>query len=297
MPGWQRWRPKKRRKAGAMADLLSRVHKVSQDALASGALEPIPTCQEVVEEQGVEFLLRVLDNLSRKDEARDKLKRAGAHRTDPFLPYDPALYVEEVAPRHRCLLNKFNVVQHHVLIVTREFEPQTDLLDAGDFQALVHCMAQMPGLGFFNGGEMAGASQPHKHLQLIPLPMAPFDVLPFSASIAEVPVGGPQCCPALLFRHGLIRFPSSPSKETKENAQVMLRAYLTLRTYLDLGEADPYNLLVTDEWMMLVPRSQEKWQGISFNALAFCGAMLVRDGEQASLLKKEGLMQALAAVT
>ncbi|SEG06425.1 ATP adenylyltransferase family protein [Marinobacterium lutimaris] len=279
-----------------MVDLLARVQEVSASALASGALQSIATRTEIIDEQGVSFLLRVLDNLERK-QAQQRLESAGRRRVDPFLPYEEALYVGEVSPRHRCLLNKFNVVENHLLLVTREFEPQTDLLNSGDFQALAQCMLAMRSLAFFNGGETAGASQPHKHLQLIPLPMAPFDALPFSASIEAGPVGTPQCCSALLFRHGLIHLPPTPSKETKEKAQVLQRAYLSLRDFFDLGDDDPYNLLVTDEWVMLVPRSNERWQGISFNALAFCGAILVRDLEQAALLKQEGLMRALIAVT
>ena len=32
-------------------------------------------------------------------------------------------------------------------------------------------LAEFDGLGFYNGGETAGASQPHKHLQIVPLPL------------------------------------------------------------------------------------------------------------------------------
>lgn len=36
---------------------------------------------------------------------------------------------------HTLLLNKFNIVPHHVLVVTRDFQQQTDLLKLGDFEA------------------------------------------------------------------------------------------------------------------------------------------------------------------
>jgi ATP adenylyltransferase/5',5'''-P-1,P-4-tetraphosphate phosphorylase II len=36
---------------------------------------------------------------------------------------------------HTLLLNKFNIVAHHVLVVTRAFEPQTDPLNLQDFAA------------------------------------------------------------------------------------------------------------------------------------------------------------------
>ena len=58
----------------------------------------------------------------------------------------------------------------------------------------------------------------------------------------------------------------------------------------------PYNLLVTRDWMFAVPRRQECYESISLNALAFAGAMLVRDGEQLNVLKKRGPMAALEYV-
>ena len=54
--------------------------------------------------------------------------------------------------------------------MTRAFEEQTDLLNLEDFAALWFCLQEIDGLAFFNGGKIAGASQRHKHLQLIPLP-------------------------------------------------------------------------------------------------------------------------------
>ncbi len=71
------------------------------------------------------------------------------------------------------ILNKFNVVDNHLLIVTREFEQQRSLLTLRDFEALWRCLNEYDSLGFYNGGPEAGASQPHKHLQLVPLPLAP----------------------------------------------------------------------------------------------------------------------------
>jgi len=54
---------------------------------------------------------------------------------NPFLPYDEALWVAHLSARHTLLLNKFNVVRHHLLVVTRAFEPQAAPLSAGDLGA------------------------------------------------------------------------------------------------------------------------------------------------------------------
>ena len=52
--------------------------------------------------------------------------------TNPFLPYDEALWVGHLSESHTLLLNKFNLVEHHVLVVTRDFQSQDDPLNAAD---------------------------------------------------------------------------------------------------------------------------------------------------------------------
>ncbi|KEA62155.1 Ap4A phosphorylase II [Marinobacterium lacunae] len=279
-----------------MVKLADRVEAVTQAALANGALQSIQTVAEVVNEGEISYLIRVLDNLKRKDEARARLKKAASHASNPFLPYEEALYVCELGEHHRCLLNKYNVVDKHLLIVTSRFEPQSDRLNLNDFRALSQVMAEIPGLAFFNGGEQAGASQPHKHLQLVPLPMSPFAETPFSEQLNHVSGEHPQGCEALGFRHCVMQLPSALFEDAAQAGQQLLAAYESLRDALNLADDAPYNLLLTRHWMMMVPRRAERWQSISFNALAFCGAILVRDEEQAAKLKEEGIMRALVSV-
>ena len=38
---------------------------------------------------------------------------------DPFEPHEEALFVQDLGPDHKLLLNKFNVVAHHCLVVTK----------------------------------------------------------------------------------------------------------------------------------------------------------------------------------
>jgi ATP adenylyltransferase len=58
-----------------------------------------------------------------------------------------------------------------------------------------------------------------------------------------------------------------------------------------------YNLLLTREWLMLVPRRKEAVAGISFNALAFCGSILVKNREQRDQLIEIGVSRALHEIT
>ena len=65
---------------------------------------------------------------------------------NPFLPYEEDLWVSHLSPSHTLLLNKFNVVPYHLLVVTREFQSQQDPLKAADFDATL-----MVGGLFFQG--------------------------------------------------------------------------------------------------------------------------------------------------
>ena len=42
--------------------------------------------------------------------------------------YEVDLFVADISPTHVCILNKFNVVDYHLLIITRAFESQENLL-------------------------------------------------------------------------------------------------------------------------------------------------------------------------
>jgi ATP adenylyltransferase len=295
----------------------------AREALASGDLLSIPTSSELLSEQGLQFVVRVVENLERKD--ADRRRRAGMAdptagaarrsesdpggerpaRPNPFLPYDEALYVGDLSATHVALLNKFNVVDHHLLIVTRAFEHQDRLLTEADFAALCRGLREVDGLGFYNGGEIAGASQPHKHLQLVPLPLAEKGPpIPLEAALA--PRGAPgelKRSPRLPFVHSRVGLPAG--FEAAADAPARLLGWY--RAQLEAvgrpvfrgphgATVDPYNLLVTRRWMLLVPRIAECFEHISLNALAFAGSLLVRRPAQVDLLRRRGCLAALAEV-
>ena len=116
------------------------------------------------------------------------------------------------------MLNKFNVVEHHLLIVTRHFEHQDTPLTPADWEAWWACLAEYDGLGFYNGGTIAGASQTHKHLQLVPLPLAPSGPRIPLEPLLELPAGAEELgrAPGLPFSHMLARLDpggmSSPAR-------------------------------------------------------------------------------------
>jgi Ap4A phosphorylase N-terminal domain len=225
--------------AGGSAQLWDRLQHVYNTALANGDVFKTDTDDKVFQDSilNVGFVLRVAAALNSKPKAAEPNSRQGndtlllqqchprnavcgmSMRTlcaccssgkpaNPFLPYDEALWVAHLSDTHACLLNKFNVVAHHVLVVTRTFERQTEPLNAADFDATLrllqvgskgwrqccclfatlqserhfarvlspsatkcpHSVLQaMPhgGIAYYNCGPESGASQPHKHLQVL----------------------------------------------------------------------------------------------------------------------------------
>lgn len=286
----------------APGDLWSKIQQQTRHALACGALQPINTHYEFVEQGGMRFLVRVLANLVRKEKADLAQRMKPGQPSNPFLPYDSDLFVANLSATHLCLLNKYNVVDNHILIVTRAFEDQDTWLTQADFEALAMTMTDIDGLAFYNGGRLAGASQRHKHLQLVPRPLCPDNSpLLLATVITDLDFPGdtadPIVSPVLPFRHAILPLAATPSVTGKS----LLEAYYALLLSLGVDwsqapQALPYNLLITRRWMMAVARQQGSYESIPVNSLGFAGSLLVKNPEQLALLKALGPMTVLKNV-
>ncbi|UBF26713.1 phosphorylase [Kovacikia minuta CCNUW1] len=280
--------------------LWTRTKAQTAHALQCGALQPIPTRYEFVEQDGVSFFVRIADlALKDQDRKRQDAFAVSGKEQNPFLPYDENLFVTDISDTHVCLLNKFNVVDYHLLIITRAFEEQESLLTLPDFEAMWACLNEVEGLVFYNSGEPAGASQRHKHLQLVPFPLAP-GVLKIPLEPVLETARSPnsvETIPIFPFKHALIWFASPPPESPLRSAKLTLDNYYRLLHAVDLHppgdispswQPSPYNLLITREWMLMVPRSQSHFEGIPVNSLGFVGALLVRNQPQLQFLKEGG---------
>ncbi|WGV26338.1 ATP adenylyltransferase family protein [Halotia branconii] len=283
--------------------LWTSVKEQTAHALQCGALLSIPTEFEFVEQDGVLFLVRILSNLNRKKAAKEKQDKQTTNsgkEFNPFLPYEEDLFVADISETHVCILNKFNVVDYHLLIITRAFEEQESLLTLEDFAALWACLADFDGLAFYNGGKIAGASQRHKHLQLVPLPLAPCGwQIPIEPLLASAKLQDSiATIPELPFTHAFAPLDS----DLVQSPLALLECYRTLLRAVGLDAVDgnkqsgAYNFLATREWMLIIPRSQEHFQSISINSLGFAGALLVRNEQEMQLLKNQGPMNILKNV-
>jgi ATP adenylyltransferase len=283
--------------------LWNEVVTTTRQAIADKSLQTIETQSHHLQQQGLDFVVRVADNIKRKSEQKKT-------RPDfnPFLPPEPALTVCDLSKSHIAVLNKFNVVEHHLLIVTREYQTQQRILDRADFSALCLCLPEYPSLGFYNGGEEAGASQKHKHLQLVPLPLyGEKSPLPFSTVFSRHrESNGIIQLPELPFRHAWSSLPQGLFDQPKTATEYCHGIYRKMLDKLSIppltdnqGEfqSAPYNLLLTKQWMLLVPRSSEYCEGISINAMGYVGSLFVMDQAGLQKITDIGPMNLLQAVT
>jgi ATP adenylyltransferase len=271
--------------------LYTAVRTATARALASGSLTPLATRAHVVEDAGIHFSVRVVSSLASRP--RPEPGR------NPFLPYDEDLFVSEVGPDHVCLLNKYPVLRDHLLIVTRKFEEQESPLALRDFEALWSVLLEGDGLAFYNAGLQAGASQPHRHLQVVPTPLGPtpqrtpidpvIDQARFDAAVGRAG--------RFPFHHAVARLRSLTTLPPGVAARGLHGLYREMARAFGCERAGrPYNLLVSRDWMLFIPRARESWQSISVNALGFAGALVVHDEAQLERVRAAGPMSLLEHV-
>lgn len=276
--------------------LWRRITEQAACARNAGALHSISSRCRYLEDGGIRFAVRILPALALKQALRQvqaEKKQAGQHY-NPFLPPERDLSVAAVSDTHLAVLNKFNVLDHHLLIITKHFELQESWLTQADFEALWRCMAEFEGLGFYNAGEMAGASQRHKHLQVVPLPLAPEGpAIPVQTLLKS---GAEISTTSLPIPHRIVGLQLDRRKDPAEVVRWMLKSYLQMAAELDV-EAHSYNLLVTRKWMLMIPRSRGRFGPISVNSLGFAGSLAVKDDKEFEMVRQTGPWRILMGVS
>jgi ATP adenylyltransferase len=211
--------------------------------------------------------------------------RQGGPKPNPFLPWDRPLQVELLEPAHVLLLNKYPVQEAHLLVITRDWRPQVGWIETADWQAVAAVSQDTGGLWFFNSGARSGASQPHRHLQLLPrragemsCPLAP-------RFLAQL--GGGEAPWNWAYR-------LSPRSDPGGGADLE-ELYQAHAHALGLGDPGrdphprhPYNLLFDDQWFMTVRRVREHCAGFSINALGFAGFLLSTEDSDLDWLERHG---------
>ncbi|RIA88439.1 HIT-like domain-containing protein [Glomus cerebriforme] len=295
----------------------NKVTETYDRALRRGELYFVKSTIVNVTENDIEFEIRFAPSLAKRPTAEQTDENHMKHKVDPFAPYNQDLFVQEYG-NHIVLLNKFCVVPNHLLVVTKEFEEQTDSLNQEDLAALWYCMMQFKNqqiIAFYNCGNHSGSSQPHKHMQVVPLPSDDRFTPPINAIIYKYQNKKPgeifnfQELPyfhyvTLLDPQQLCGHHGHSHKETV--SQYLTENYLALIDAMVEGmRASPltegfhplsYNFLITHTWMMVVPRLSEKYEQISVNSLGFAGMLLVKNEEELDFVKNVGILRILEGV-
>ncbi len=246
------------------------------EALRLGTLEPLHAESVVLHEEPGPFVLHVARALRRKPTGG-----RNGRRPDPFVPpYEPSLHVGALPGGWHVLLNKYPVLPEHYLLVPERFEPQEAPLDEACFAAACFALEALDGLLFYNAGAAAGASQPHRHLQLVALPLHP--------GLPPVPL-----LEAVLGHRLPVRLAVAP---TPSDVAGWRRTYAALLEANAWRAEQPYDLLATRRWCWLVPRRTECWGEVSVNALGFAGSLYLPDRDRLEQVRRAGPAELLRAV-
>eukprot|EP01012_Entosiphon_sulcatum_P013648 TRINITY_DN18868_c0_g1_i1.p1 TRINITY_DN18868_c0_g1~~TRINITY_DN18868_c0_g1_i1.p1 ORF type:complete len:300 (-),score=32.74 TRINITY_DN18868_c0_g1_i1:1-879(-) len=285
------------------ASLWTKVVEKTQTALKSGALHPIRTKAVAALDSGAPLVLRVPVH----DFPVKPISPTRAEEQSPFLPpYHPDLHVGDISATHVCFLNKYCVSEHHVVLATREFEEQGCSLTVQDFQAAQLLLQAYDSLVFYNSGPLAGASQRHKHLQAVPLPLVPeLSDLPHVPITPLLPAVGPL---------GVLQGEPFPHVRIEIKDASAYALYAAFTDIMSLLRSTPrtsgpclvstpvtftgqFNLLLTRRWMMVVPRAAAEWTDLTINALGFAGTILLRTHKQLEAVKLAGPAALLRVVS
>ncbi|QGA20038.1 hypothetical protein EYB26_007738 [Talaromyces marneffei] len=271
--------------------------------------------------RGIDYQLRYCPALSKKPEKQSPQNKPPGPKPDPFENPSGDLLITDVSlckeaeKSHNLILNKFPVIPNHFILATKQFEKQTDLLEKEDLGIAYACLQAWeypsPADGvdvkeeekrkerrrrrlfmFFNSGDESGASQPHRHVQFLPIEdmrdqeedsesekrsaswIPLIDLLLTSADVQTSSSSGIRHLPNLPVQHFAMQIPrseSSPSPSVDKLHEIYLSLYHAAllasttspsvtteeQTRTSGAAAISYNLAMTRDIMMICPRRKE----------------------------------------
>ena len=264
--------------------LWSKALEISRKAVDCGALIPLETLKYKSNDYFCDYELRFL-----KSPIPKYLIEYGPKR-NPFIPWDSRLEIQQIKDKHTLILNKYPVQLGHMLLITNSWNAQNGWLSIDDFEAIVNVDNDTSGLWFFNSSKEAGASQPHRHFQLLPRH--------YNESVCP---RYEWFCSLLNNKKHNISYISHcisikpRDQNIKSKAYDLFNSYKSMAIDMKLGEIDgidkplkAYNLLITSEWIALITRETDRSNGFSINALGFAGYFLGTKKSNVDILIKYG---------
>ena len=194
--------------------------------------------------------------------------------------------------------------------MTKDHEDQTSPLSIEDFTATLITCKSLDAIMFFNCGYNAGASIPHKHLQVIPYSSLYNNMVPVEqaakAYIEDYKVETkffklPQFNG---IHHVFVRLPPEiigseveSMKSLEDTALIVENLYWDCMENLGNSDYDPsksYNVILMRHFMLVVLRSKEGIKdkeanaGVTVNSLGYAGTFAVKNLESLEFLKRIG---------
>jgi len=260
----------------------SKALEISREAVNCGAVIPLNTKKYISSEDSCDFELRFL-----KSSIPLYLREYGP-KVNPFIPWDPRLEIKSIKDKHTLILNKYPVQIGHMLLITNNWKPQNGWLSEDDFNAIQNVDNDTTGLWFFNSSKEAGASQPHRHFQLLPRNSNEV-VCPRYEWFCSLLNKKIECKSAI--SHCISIKERNKNKDLISND--LFNSYKSMVDDMNLGDMNiiskplkPYNLLITSKWIALITRKTDKSNGFNINALGFAGYFLgTRVSDIDSLIK------------
>ncbi|WP_413677834.1 DUF4922 domain-containing protein [Prochlorococcus sp. MIT 0916] len=262
----------------------SKALEVSREAVNCGAVIPLTTIKYKSSDECSDFELRFL-----KSPIPSYLIEYGPKR-NPFIPWDSRLQIQPIKDKHTLILNKYPVQLGHMLLITNSWKPQNFLLDQYDFEAIINIDNDTTGLWFFNSSKEAGASQPHRHFQLLPRHYNQ-RVCPRYEWFCSLLNNKIDCNSEI--SHCISIRPRNNNKDSSSND--LYSSYMSMIREMNISQNDivnkplkPYNLLITSKWIALITRKTDRSNGFSINALGFAGYFLGTKSSDVDALIKFG---------
>ncbi|PYH46318.1 putative phosphorylase [Aspergillus saccharolyticus JOP 1030-1] len=195
----------------------------------------------------------------------------------------PDLILATIHETHILVPNGYSVFRPQYLLLTQDsYRRQHEPLSLQDLEAVraVLCALATDGtrrrryFAMFNCGHVAGASRQHKHMHIIPWKASRAGILPTNRN--------PRSCdiPFVHFRAAL-----SPSEFRAEGyAKVVVDKYVALLGQMQAalgdwtqgsgGECMPHNVILVEEWILVIPRSKDRYsQDVTVNGAGMAGSV------------------------
>ncbi|KAL9619412.1 MAG: hypothetical protein Q9160_006007, partial [Pyrenula sp. 1 TL-2023] len=215
----------------------------------------------------------------------------------------PKILVQTIHDTHLLVLNKFTIFRPQLLLLTVDsYRRQTEPLT---FEELRAAWAVLTGIGkkyyvLFNCTPVAGASRMHKHMQVIPHPVTVngvedgFQFFPDLESSTQAT--------AVPFKNFIERCRGLSGETSKRDQQIFemyLRLLAQTRAALSIPPEDPvcpHNVVLTQDWMILIPRRSKVFHGITANAAGMMGSVWLMKQSEFEEWKARGPANVLAAL-